>query len=129
MADYDRDGFLDLYLCVYSYFSRRGEDKAGNYAARYYDAAQRTAGILLRNDGHGHFVDAPRKAGLDSGNDRYHFAAAWGGLRWRRLAGSPGRERFRDQEPRITTSGAATARRDSRTWRPPARAWLDSAPE
>ena len=20
MADYDRDGFLDLYLCVYSYF-------------------------------------------------------------------------------------------------------------
>ena len=29
MADYDRDGFLDLYLCTYSYFIGASEDKAG----------------------------------------------------------------------------------------------------
>ena len=37
MADYDRDGFLDLYVCVYSYLFGAGEDKAGT-PAPYYDA-------------------------------------------------------------------------------------------
>ena len=76
MADYDRDGFLDLYLCVYSYFFGAGEDKAGT-PAPYYDARNGPPGVLFRNDGHGRFVDATREAGLDAGNDRYHFAAAW----------------------------------------------------
>jgi Flp pilus assembly protein TadD len=76
MADYDRDGFLDLYLCVYSYFFGAGEDKAGT-PAPYYDARNGPPGVLLRNDGHGRFVDATADAGLDAGNDRYHFAAAW----------------------------------------------------
>jgi Flp pilus assembly protein TadD len=76
MADYDRDGFLDLYLCVYSYLFGAGEDKAGT-PAPYYDARNGPPGVLLRNDGHGRFVDVTRAAGLDAGNDRYHFAAAW----------------------------------------------------
>ncbi|HET7219887.1 MAG TPA: FG-GAP-like repeat-containing protein, partial [Vicinamibacterales bacterium] len=76
MADYDRDGFLDLYLCVYSYFFGAGEDKAGT-PAPYYDARNGPPAILFRNDGHGRFVDATAEAGLDAGNDRYHFAAAW----------------------------------------------------
>ena len=76
MADYDRDGFVDLYLCVYSYFFGAGEDKAGT-PAPYYDARNGPPGVLLRNDGRGRFVDATADAGLDAGNDRYHFAAAW----------------------------------------------------
>jgi tetratricopeptide (TPR) repeat protein len=76
MADYDRDGFLDLYLCVYSYFFGAGEDKAGT-PAPYYDARNGPPAVLFRNDGHGRFVDATHAAGLDAGNDRYHFAAAW----------------------------------------------------
>ena len=76
MADYDRDGFLDLYLCVYSYFFGAGEDKAGT-PAPYYDARNGPPGVLFRNDGRGRFVDATHDAGLDAGNDRYHFAAAW----------------------------------------------------
>jgi Flp pilus assembly protein TadD/peroxiredoxin len=76
MADYDRDGFLDLYVCVYSYFFGAGEDKAGT-PAPYYDARNGPPAVLFRNDGHGRFVDVTREAGLDAGNDRYHFAAAW----------------------------------------------------
>jgi Tfp pilus assembly protein PilF/peroxiredoxin len=76
MADYDRDGFLDLYLCVYSYFYGAGEDKAGT-PMPYYDARNGPPGVLFRNDGHGRFVDATEESGLGPGNDRYHFAAAW----------------------------------------------------
>ena len=76
MADYDRDGFLDLYLCVYSYFYGAGEDKAGT-PAPYHDARNGPPGVLFRNDGRGRFAEATREAGLDEGNDRYHFAAAW----------------------------------------------------
>ncbi|PYQ13662.1 MAG: hypothetical protein DMF80_14265 [Acidobacteria bacterium] len=77
MADYDRDGFLDLYLCVYSFYYGAGEGKAGT-PMPYYDARNGPPGVLFRNDGHGHFVDVTHEAGLDAGNDRYHFAAAWG---------------------------------------------------
>ena len=76
MADYDRDGFLDLYLCVYSYYYGAGEDKPGT-PMPYHDARNGPPGVLFRNDGRGRFVDATREAGLDVGNDRYHFAAAW----------------------------------------------------
>ena len=76
MADYDRDGFLDLYVCVYSYLFGAGEDKAGT-PAPYYDARNGPPGVLFRNDGRGRFVDVTDEAGLDVGNDRYHFAAAW----------------------------------------------------
>ncbi|HXE79438.1 MAG TPA: FG-GAP-like repeat-containing protein [Vicinamibacterales bacterium] len=77
MADYDRDGFLDLYVCVYSYFYGAGEDKAGT-PMPYYDARTGPPAFLFRNDGTGRFVDVTGPAGLDAGNDRYHFAATWG---------------------------------------------------
>ena len=77
MADYNRDGFLDLYLCVYSFYYGAGEGKAGT-PMPYYDAQNGPPGVLFRNDGHGRFVDVTHEAGLDAGNDRYHFAAAWG---------------------------------------------------
>ena len=76
MADYDRDGFLDVYLCVYSYFFGAGEEKAGT-PMPYHDARNGPPGVLFRNDGKGRFVDATKATGLDAGNDRYHFAAAW----------------------------------------------------
>ena len=59
MADYDRDGFLDVYLCVYSYFFGAGEDKAGT-PMPYYDARNGPPGVLFRNDGKGRFVDATK---------------------------------------------------------------------
>jgi hypothetical protein len=64
MADYDRDGFLDLYLCVYSFYYGAGEGKAGT-PMPYYDAQNGPPSVLFRNDGHGHFVDVTRDAGLE----------------------------------------------------------------
>jgi Tfp pilus assembly protein PilF len=77
MADYDRDGFLDLYLCVYAFYYGAGEDKAGT-PMPYHDARNGPPSVLFRNDGRGRFQDATREAGLEPTNDRYHFAAAWG---------------------------------------------------
>src|SRR5207249_12195182 len=44
---------------------------------RAYVACSGPPGVLFRNDGHGRFIAATAEAGLDTGNDRYHFAAAW----------------------------------------------------
>src|SRR6266699_2871176 len=71
------DGTLDLYLCVYAFYYGAGEGKAGT-PMPYHDARNGPPSILFRNDGHGHFVDVTREVGLEAGNDRYHFAAAWG---------------------------------------------------
>ena len=77
VADYDRDGFLDLYLCVYSYQYGAGEVKAGT-PTPYYDAVNGPPNVLFRNDGHANFVDVTEETGLNVNNDRYSFSAAWG---------------------------------------------------
>ena len=73
LADYDRDGFLDLYLCAYGYFIGVSEDKAGP-PSPYHDALNGSPNVLLRNDGHGHFVEVTDEVGLDQNNDRFSFA-------------------------------------------------------
>jgi hypothetical protein len=84
MADYDRDGFLDLYLCVYSYSYGAGEDKLGT-PMPYHDARSGPPAVLFRNDGHGHFVETTREAG--SRPERpLPLRRRVGGLRRRRLA-------------------------------------------
>jgi tetratricopeptide (TPR) repeat protein len=77
MADYDRDGFLDLYLCTYSFFIGQSEDKAGT-PTPYHDAVNGPPDVLFRNDGRGRFLDVTTETGLDENNDRFGFAAAWG---------------------------------------------------
>jgi tetratricopeptide (TPR) repeat protein len=75
MADYDRDGYLDLYLCVYSYHYGAGEAKAGT-PTPYHDALNGPPNVLYRNTGRG-FVDVTSETGLDAGNNRYSFSASW----------------------------------------------------
>jgi tetratricopeptide (TPR) repeat protein len=77
IGDYDRDGFPDVYLCVYSYTYGGGEGKAGT-PKPYYDATNGPPNVLFRNDGHGRFVEVTAEVGLDAGNDRFSFSAAWG---------------------------------------------------
>jgi Tfp pilus assembly protein PilF/peroxiredoxin len=77
IGDDDRDGFLDVYLCVYSYTYGAGEKKAGT-PTPYYDATNGPPNVFFRNDGHGRFVEVTDEVGLDAGNDRFSFSAAWG---------------------------------------------------
>lgn len=75
LADYDRDGFLDLYVCSYDFWS---PGKRYNSPTPYYDATNGPPNFLFRNRGNGTFEDATVRSGLNVNNNRYSFAAAWG---------------------------------------------------
>jgi Flp pilus assembly protein TadD/peroxiredoxin len=75
VADYDRDGRVDIYFCVYSYYL--GLDQY-HYPAPYFDARNGPPNFLMRNAGDGRFEDRTEESGLHVDNDRYSFACAWG---------------------------------------------------
>jgi Tfp pilus assembly protein PilF/peroxiredoxin len=75
IADYDRDGLLDIYFCVYSYYL--GLDQY-HYPAPYFDARNGPPNFLFHNQGNATFQDRTEAAGLNVDNDRYSFACAWG---------------------------------------------------
>lgn len=75
IADYDCDGRLDIYFCLYSYYL--GLDQY-HYPVPYFDARNGPANFLLHNEGNATFVDRTEAAGLNAENDRYSFACAWG---------------------------------------------------
>jgi len=74
-ADYDRDGRLDLYFCLYSYY--QGLDQY-RYPVPYFDARNGPPNYLFHNQGNGVFQDRTEAAGLNIDNDRYSFACSWG---------------------------------------------------
>jgi Flp pilus assembly protein TadD/peroxiredoxin len=75
LADYDRDGRLDIYFCLYSYYL--GLDQY-HYPVPYFDARNGPPNYLLHNEGDGTFSDKTETAGLNVDNNRYSFASAWG---------------------------------------------------
>ncbi|MFL6437820.1 MAG: FG-GAP-like repeat-containing protein [Terriglobales bacterium] len=77
IADYDRDGHLDIYFCVYNYYV--GLDQY-HYPAPYFDARNGPPNFLFHNGGNATFHDRTDEAGLNVDNDRYSFACAWGDL-------------------------------------------------
>ena len=74
VADYDRDGRLDIYFCLYSYYL--GLDQY-HYPVPYFDARNGPPNFLLHNEGDGRFTDRTEAAGLNKNNNRYSFACAW----------------------------------------------------
>ncbi len=75
LADYDRDGRLDIYFCLYNYYL--GLDQY-HYPVPYFDARNGPPNFLLHNEGNASFADTTEAAGLNVNNDRYSFACAWG---------------------------------------------------
>jgi tetratricopeptide (TPR) repeat protein/peroxiredoxin len=74
VADYDRDGWLDIYFCLYVYYQGADQYK---YPSPYYDAQNGPPNFLMRNQRDGTFRDVTKEAGLDKNNTRYSFCCGW----------------------------------------------------
>jgi len=74
-ADYDRDGWLDLYFCLYVYYQGADQYK---YPAPYYAAENGPPNFMLRNNRDGTFRDVTAQSGLNQNNTRYSFCCGWG---------------------------------------------------
>ena len=75
IADYDCDGWLDIYFCLYAYY--QGTDQY-RYPMPYYDAENGPPNFLMRNNRDGTFRDVTRQSGLDKNNTRFSFCCSWG---------------------------------------------------
>jgi tetratricopeptide (TPR) repeat protein len=73
-GDYDRDGLLDVYFCLYSYY--KGLDQY-QYPRPYYNAVNGPPKFLFRNRGGGSFEDVTARAGLTQNNTHYGFDCTW----------------------------------------------------
>jgi tetratricopeptide (TPR) repeat protein/thiol-disulfide isomerase/thioredoxin len=74
VADYDRDGWLDIYFCLYIYYQGTDQYK---YPLPYYDAENGPPNFMMRNNRDGTFRDVTAECGLDRNNTRYSFCCGW----------------------------------------------------
>ncbi len=74
VADYDRDGWLDIYFCLYSYY--QGTDQY-RYPVPYHDAENGPPNFMMRNQRDGTFRDVTAESGLNQNNTRYSFCCGW----------------------------------------------------
>ncbi len=77
-ADFDSDGLLDIYVCVYSAgdnAERRGFEVRAPLP--FNDAENGGSNVLLKNLGMFGFADATEAVGLGVDNTRWSFGAAW----------------------------------------------------
>lgn len=74
VADYNRDGLLDIYFCTYSFYQGLSDYQ---YPKPYYDAQNGPPNFLLRNRGNHNFEDVTVPSGMDVNNNRFSFDAVW----------------------------------------------------
>ncbi len=74
-ADYDKNGFLDVYVCVY--YGQNDEAVNLPLPVPYFNATNGGKDHLISNRGNWQFDDATEATGLDEGNNRFSFAATW----------------------------------------------------
>ena len=74
IADYDRDGHLDIYFCLYLYYQGTDQYK---YPSPYFAAENGPPNFLMKNNRDGTFRDATAETGLSANNTRYSFCCAW----------------------------------------------------
>jgi tetratricopeptide (TPR) repeat protein len=75
VADYDRDGWLDIYFCLYVYYQGTDQYK---YPVPYHDAENGPPNFMMRNRRDGTFRDVTAESGLNQNNTRYSFCCGWG---------------------------------------------------
>ena len=75
IADYDRDGWLDIYFCLYAYY--QGTDQY-RYPCPYFAAENGPPNFMMRNQRNATFRDVTRESGLHVNNSRFSFCCAWG---------------------------------------------------
>jgi hypothetical protein len=75
VADYDRDGWLDIYFCLYAYYQGTEQYK---YPLPYHDAENGPPNFMMRNHRDGTFHDVTAESGLSKNNTRYSFCCGWG---------------------------------------------------
>jgi tetratricopeptide (TPR) repeat protein/peroxiredoxin len=73
-ADYDGDGWLDIYFCLYSYYHGTGQY---NYPSPYHDAENGPPNFLMHNQRDGTFRDVTAETGMNQNNTRYSFCCGW----------------------------------------------------
>jgi len=73
-ADYNRDGLLDIYLCLYSVY--QGADQY-NYPSPYFAAENGPPNFMMSNNGDGTFRDVTDECGMNRNNTRYSFCCGW----------------------------------------------------
>jgi tetratricopeptide (TPR) repeat protein/peroxiredoxin len=73
-GDYDRDGRLDIYFCLYSYY--KGLEQY-HFPVPYYDARNGPPNFLFHNEGDGVFRDVTAASGLNQNNDHFSFDCNW----------------------------------------------------
>jgi tetratricopeptide (TPR) repeat protein/peroxiredoxin len=74
VADYDRDGWLDIYFALYIYYQGASQYK---YPSPYFDANNGPPNFLMRNNRDGTFRDVTPETGLNVNNTRYSFCCGW----------------------------------------------------
>lgn len=74
VADYDRDGWLDIYFCLYVYYQGTDQYK---YPTPYYAAENGPPNFMMHNNRDGTFRDVTAETGLNQNNTRYSFCCAW----------------------------------------------------
>jgi tetratricopeptide (TPR) repeat protein/peroxiredoxin len=74
LADYDRDGWLDIYFCLYLYYQGTDQYK---YPSPYYGAENGPPNVMMRNQRDGSFRDVTAETGLNQNNTRYSFCCGW----------------------------------------------------
>ena len=74
VADYDRDGWLDIYFCLYVYYQGTDQYK---YPSPYYAAENGPPNFMMRNNRDGTFRDVTAETGLSQNNTRYSFCCGW----------------------------------------------------
>lgn len=73
-ADYDRDGWLDIYFCLYSYY--QGTDQY-RYPVPYHDVENGPPNFMMHNQRDSTFRDVTAESGLNQNNTRYSFCCGW----------------------------------------------------